>query len=71
MLKRDDMFEEIAKAEKVDGTDEVEYRRTMVKMTTLVLKLMQNIRSNQTAIMKGMNIPLKEPEIRDENAKKQ
>jgi len=72
MLSSPAIHEEIAIAEKVSAKKDVtvaELLKVSIKLKTLELKLLHNIRTNQTALMKAQGIELKKVE-KDEPEKR-
>jgi hypothetical protein len=66
------MHEEIKKAQEVTqskNSDEKALLKSLLKLTELNIKLLHNIRANQTAWMKHENVPLQKPQ-REENSEK-
>lgn len=64
MLSSVDIHKEIEIAEETTKNSSVAEIAT-VKLLTLVIKLLHNIRTNQTEIMKKQGIELKEPKTRE------
>lgn len=62
------MLEEIEKAEKIDFADEKAYRKSVLKLLSLQLKLLHNVRTNQTVDMKSRGVELKKPGQNEEEA---
>jgi len=68
MLSHKDLYKEINTAEKVaENTDStVDLLKTLIKLETLNLKLLHNVRANMVAIMKKAGIELNEKKIEQE-----
>ena len=68
MLSHKDLYKEINTAEKVaENTDStVDLLKTLIKLETLNLKLLHNVRANMVAIMKKAGIELNEKKLEQE-----
>ena len=68
MLSHKDLYKEINTAEKVaENTDStVDLLKTLIKLETLNLKLLRNVRANMVAIMKKAGIELNEKKLEQE-----
>ena len=68
MLSHKDLYKEINTAEKVaENTDStVDLLKVMIKLETLNLKLLHNVRANMVAIMKKAGIELNEKKLEQE-----
>ena len=60
MLSNTDLYDEIKKIEAIE-TDNI-VNKAFLKIGTLALKLLHNIRTNQVAIMKNSGVELAKPE---------
>ena len=65
MLSNKHLYAEIELGEKTRETLESDYEKAMLKMSILNVKLLHNIRTNMTTIMKFFKIPLVEPEEKE------
>ncbi len=66
MITSTDIFQEVVNAiELVDKTG-TDYEKSMIKLLSIAIKLLHNIRTNQTEIMKSQGITLKKPEKANE-----
>lgn len=61
MLSNTHMHEELEKAENIDFKDDASYRKTVVKLLTLQIKLLHNVRTNQTLYMRFKGVDLRKP----------
>ena len=61
MLTSKDLHEEIKNIEDVANRIEDVYEKTSLKVSTLILKLLQSIRTNQVLLLKKMDIELVKP----------
>jgi len=70
MLKNRDLYDEIKKIDEVieKSKDEVEILRAILKANELALKLLHNIRTNQTRLLNKMGVELVSKE-KDEKEK--
>lgn len=66
MIKNDDIYSEITSIDEVINTLKSPYERAMLKSQTLVMKLLHNIRTNQTAIMSAQGVALRKPKVAKE-----
>jgi hypothetical protein len=66
MLKNDDIYSEIEALDAVIEDLKSPYERSMLKSQTLVLKLLHNVRTNQTLLMKSQGVELRKPKTTEE-----
>jgi len=66
MLSNRDLYDEIENIDNTDLTNDVEYRKSVLKTGTLALKLLHNIRANSVALMKHAGVELFKPVKREE-----
>jgi hypothetical protein len=66
MLSNRHIYSEVETAEKVREGLKSEYEKSMLKMAILNIKLLHNIRTNMTTMMKFFKIPLVEPEDKEQ-----
>jgi len=65
MIKSSDIFEEVQKAiGEVEKEGNV-YEQSVIRLLSIAVKLLHNVRTNQTEIMKKDGIELKRPEDQD------
>ena len=62
MITSTDIFQEVTGAIELVGKSGTDYEKSMIKLVSIAVKLLHNIRTNQTEIMKNQGITLKKPE---------
>jgi len=67
MITSKDIFDEVETANKAVEVLGDAYKSGMVRLMSIAVKLLHNIRTNQTEIMKAQGISLKKPETIDES----
>lgn len=65
MLANKDLHDEITKIDEVAAKTKDEYQKSMLKGTTLLLKLLHSIRSNQVLLLKKQGVELIKPKSKD------
>lgn len=66
MLANKDLYAEIENIDNTDLTNDVEFKKSVLKVGTLALKLLHNIRANSVALMKHAGVDLIKPVKREE-----
>lgn len=66
MITSTDIFDEVVRAIESVDKDGTPYEKSMIKLVSISIKLLHNIRTNQTEIMKAQKISLRKPEKSDE-----
>lgn len=62
MIKSSDIFEEVQKALTEVEKDGSVYEKAQIRLLSIVVKLLHNVRTNQTEVMKKQGVELKKPE---------
>ena len=61
MITSTDIFQEVTEAVESNAKGTA-YEQSMIKLVSIAIKLLHNIRTNQTEIMKKLGVDLKKPE---------
>lgn len=69
MISNDDIYKEINVVEKAieNKVSDDDFKRMMLKLNTLQLKLLHNLRTNTVLVMKKFNVQTIEPKRKDSN----
>ena len=72
MISNDDLYKEISAVEEATKgkVSEEDYKKMMLKLSTLQLKLLHNLRTNSVLVMKKLGVQTIEPKRRNETEEK-